>query len=169
MKFAQLALVAMVATVQAEDKCCEVCGTDDPNNIKTYSLDKIFNHCGESCIPENLFWLYKIFEFGLKKADTNDAHPCAEIGYSIYTGTDTHGFKPIFSATLDFYDQPLSSEAIPVPDWYDYNQYLDMANKYVEFAKIQGEQIVEVFTHDVPDMIKGYFNPTKSALKKKDL
>ena len=44
-----------------DGKCCEVCGKTDKTEIKTYSIDKIFNHCGEACIKESDFWKFKIF------------------------------------------------------------------------------------------------------------
>jgi hypothetical protein len=76
--------------------------------IKVYSVDHIFNQCGEGCIPADKFNLYHLFEPGLTKALVE--HPCAETkakykiegNYSIYVSTVTHGIKQ-FNVTLDLY------------------------------------------------------------------
>merc|ERR1711871_450059 len=75
----------------AAGPCCQ--GACPAGTIKVYSVDKIFNQCGEGCIPEGKFWLYHLFEAGLKKATIE--HPCAaeparykvEGNYSIYVKT----------------------------------------------------------------------------------
>ena len=54
MKFFSVA--ALVATVVAEDKCCVACPSTG-GMIKTYSIDPLAGHCGESCIPASQFWL----------------------------------------------------------------------------------------------------------------
>ena len=46
------------------------------------------------------YWLYKLFEWGLEKSDTNT--PCADRNYTVYKNTPTHGFGPI-TMTLDLY------------------------------------------------------------------
>jgi len=46
------------------------------------------------------YWLYKIFEPGLKKATDNT--PCGDNHYHNYTSTVTHGFGPV-KMTLDLY------------------------------------------------------------------
>lgn len=51
------------------NRCCTEC-TD--GNEKTYSIDHVFNHCGESCSKPSLFWLYKIFEPGLIRANSTN-------------------------------------------------------------------------------------------------
>ena len=48
MKFFSVA--ALVATVVAEDRCCVACPSTG-GMIKTYSIDPLAGHCGESCIP----------------------------------------------------------------------------------------------------------------------
>ena len=70
-KLSVLVLCVLVCLVCPLDKCCLNCSSPNPSIIKTYSIDNIFHHCGESCIDGNKFWLYKIFEAGLKKADNN--------------------------------------------------------------------------------------------------
>ena len=85
--------------------CCKVCSEAD-GFIKTYSIDHVFNHCGESCIQPTDFWKYKIFEPGLTKCDHVNDTPCADHGYTNYTETETHGFPHVLTVQLDFYDQP---------------------------------------------------------------
>merc|ERR1712159_134024 len=80
--------------------CCVTCDSSK-NQVKYYSIDTRFDHCGESCINPLHFWFFKLFEKGLERAETNT--PCADRGYSIYLNTPTHGVWPI-KATLDLYD-----------------------------------------------------------------
>ena len=104
MKF--FSLVALVATVVAEDKCCVACPTTG-GMIKAYSIDPNAGHCGESCIPASQFWLYHIFEKWLTKSDSgNDGSPCAEHGFTEYWQTETHGVPHLLSVAVDFYDKP---------------------------------------------------------------
>ena len=79
--------------------CCENCkGVEQ----KYYSIDPIFNFCGECCMDPKLFWVYKVFEPSLTKADTNS--PCADRKYTVYKSTPTHGVWPI-TMTLDLFDK----------------------------------------------------------------
>ena len=81
------------------DKCCDSCKLPE---IKYYSIDTRFNHCGESCMDPKYFWIYKVFEKGLTKADSNT--PCKDLTYTKYFKTETHGVYPI-TATVDLYDK----------------------------------------------------------------
>ena len=48
-----------------------------------YSIDAIFNKCGETCLDPRTYALYKVFEPGLKRA----ASPSQEVStvfYSMY-------------------------------------------------------------------------------------
>ncbi len=83
--------------------CCEAC--TEPKE-KYYSIDPRFNLCGESCMRPMWFWLYKIFEPTLHKAETNT--PCSDRDYTIYRSTPTHGIWPI-TMTLDLY-KPTNSK-----------------------------------------------------------
>lgn len=74
-------------------KCCLTCD----NTTKYYSIAEF---CGESCIKESEYYLYKLFEHGLTKAETNT--PCLDNGYAIYNNTVTHGFGPI-KCDIDLY------------------------------------------------------------------
>ena len=91
------------------EPCCK--GYCESGDIKVYSVDHIFDMCGEGCIPSDKFNLYKLFESGLTKA--NVEHPCAatpapykdvhnEGHFSVYKKTVTHGVKQ-FNVTLDLY------------------------------------------------------------------
>ena len=77
--------------------CCKSC--TEPLE-KYHSVDHIFNNCGEACMDPKKFWIYKIFEPGLEKSETNT--PCADREYTTYVNTPTHGFGPI-KMTLDLY------------------------------------------------------------------
>jgi len=81
-------------------KCCTQC---TGANEKTYSIDHMFNHCGESCSRPSLFWLYKIFEPGLIRANGTDRAICKELGYTETYETVTHGIPYIFSIDVDLY------------------------------------------------------------------
>ncbi|KAK3256391.1 hypothetical protein CYMTET_34473 [Cymbomonas tetramitiformis] len=82
----------------SDTPCCVTCST--PGQEKYYSIDHIFNQCGECCFEPSKFWEYKIFEPGLTKA--NASHPCSDHGYGNYTETVTHGAGNIHM-TLDMY------------------------------------------------------------------
>ena len=77
--------------------CCNSC--TEPLE-KYHSVDHIFNNCGEACMLPSKFWIYKLFEPGLEKSETNT--PCADREYTDYKNTPTHGFGPI-KMTLDMY------------------------------------------------------------------
>ena len=106
MKFA--AVAALIASASALDVCCNKCADDE---IKTYSIDHIFNMCGESCIKEADFWKYKIFEPGMHKADAIDQKVCEGLGYE-YNNTDEHGIHGVFSVVVDLY-KPVKAGEIP--------------------------------------------------------
>jgi len=97
-----LLIVLLISTVASKEnkKCCTTC--EVKGEIKYYSIDKIFNRCGECCLKPSLFWLYKIFEKGLTEADSET--PCEDLGYGNYETTETHGALFI-KATLDKYSQ----------------------------------------------------------------
>ena len=91
----------LFASVAAEEKCCEKCTKE--NEIKYYSIDKVFNRCGECCMDPDKYWIYHIFESGLTEAEVE--HPCEELGYTEYETTETHGAMGI-TMTLDKYKKP---------------------------------------------------------------
>ena len=90
MKFS-LVIAAFIAGSSADKPCCIKCseGYD-----QYYSIDHIFNHCGESCIKPSEYWLYKIFEPGLAQ-DNSTNTPCEIRGFSLYYETETHGVWPV--------------------------------------------------------------------------
>jgi hypothetical protein len=104
MKFATLALVGSAAA-----NCCGVCNAD-AGEIKAFSIDHIFNMCGECCLQPGDFWKYKIFELGLTKADAVDSNPCSDAGYSVFKETDTHGVPGVITMTLDMYKKPAAQD-----------------------------------------------------------
>ena len=99
MKFS--ALTALVALTSADEQCCISCPS---NLIKAFSIDPNAGHCGESCIPAHQFWLYHIFEKWLTKADSNDATPCSDHGFTEYWETETHGVPNLLAVTVDLYN-----------------------------------------------------------------
>ena len=84
-------------TAEPTDPCCHSC--TEPLE-KYHSVDHVFNNCGEACMDPNKFWIYKIFEPGLEKSETNT--PCADRDYTEYKNTPTHGVWPV-TMTLDLY------------------------------------------------------------------
>ena len=106
MKFSILALVGAAA---AADSCCNVCD-ESKGFIKAYSIDHIFNMCGECCLQPGDFWKYKIFEFGLTKIDDVKGNPCHDAGFTNYYETDTHGVPGLISMTLDMYKKPAAED-----------------------------------------------------------
>ena len=74
---------------------------------KYYSIDYIFNMCGECCIDPKYYAIYMIFEPGLTNATDNT--PCADFKYTVFNGTVTHGVPGILSVTLDLYNPTNSS------------------------------------------------------------
>eukprot|EP00833_Pecoramyces_ruminatium_P010494 jgi/Orpsp1_1/1184526/evm.model.c7180000089887.1 len=99
-------LLALVATVAAEKSYIPVCETCPEGQIKYYSVDRLFNRCGECCMEPEKFNLYKVFEIGLTKAEDNN--PCEKLGYSEFENAETHGFFNI-KMTLDKYRKPKKS------------------------------------------------------------
>lgn len=87
--------------VRDGEKCCTSCptGTD-----KYYSIPKLFNNCGESCIAAADYDIYKKLEPDLTFAESNT--PCADKGYSVYKETETHGKNTKVAIELDMYTQP---------------------------------------------------------------
>ena len=81
-----------------DEHCCDTC---EAPLEKYYSIDHIFHMCGECCMHPKDFWKYKIFEPGLKK-DEDSNTPCADLEYTAYHKTETHGAGPI-KMTLDMY------------------------------------------------------------------
>lgn len=84
----------------AKPKCCITCPSDSP---KYYSIDTAHGFCGETCLADWLYPVYKIFEPGLHKAGQDQTvDTCKGLGYPNYSDTVTHGVPPI-TATLDLY------------------------------------------------------------------
>ena len=89
----------------ATQPCCTSCPA---GLVKVFSVDRVFNQCGESCLKKSKFWEYKLFEPGLEIAETE--HPCRttpakytiEGNYSVYKETEVHGIKQ-FNVTVDMY------------------------------------------------------------------
>ena len=100
MKFLLLFALLFVAVV-SDEKCCEACTVE--GEIKYYSIDTLFNRCGECCMNPDKYWIYHIFESGLTEAQVD--HPCEELGYTEYEKTETHGAMGI-TVTLDKYKKP---------------------------------------------------------------
>jgi len=88
----------LLSTVIAKETCCEICPA---GKEKYYSIDLKYNRCGECCMKSRDYWIFHIFEKGLKKAENE--HPCSELGYNKYLETETHGALFI-KMTLDKYD-----------------------------------------------------------------
>ena len=120
-KFLLLIATALISTQQisAEPKCCA--GPCKAPYEKYYSVDHIFNRCGECCMLPQDFWKYKIFEIGLTKAKTDS--PCADTkspfknqgDYTVYEKTVTHGTK-MLNMTLDMYSPAKLMEVkTPIP------------------------------------------------------
>ena len=101
MKVLVLLLALLFAAVASDEKCCVECTVE--GEIKYYSIDKIFDRCGECCMNPDKYWIYHIFEPGLKEATVD--HPCAEEGYTVYEKTETHGGMGV-TMTLDKYKKP---------------------------------------------------------------
>ena len=79
--------------------CCGQC--QEPLQ-KYHSVDYVFNNCGEACMDPSMFWMYKVFEPGLEKSDTNT--PCADRNFTVYKNTPTHSFPwPQLAVTLDLF------------------------------------------------------------------
>ena len=91
----------LIVSVYTTDMCCVECTVEGEK--KYYSIDSIFNRCGECCMNPDKYNIYKIFEPGLKEATVD--HPCYEEGYTEYETTETHGGMGI-TVTLDKYKKP---------------------------------------------------------------
>lgn len=88
--------------------------------VMYYSIDKVFNMCGQCCMDPKYYSLFHIFESNLTLADSDVA--CPERNYPLrffmfflgpsfdgsmcrfYKSTVTHGAWPL-SMTLDLYTQ----------------------------------------------------------------
>jgi len=102
--------LALTVAVSAspDAKCCV--GACEAPLEKYYSVDHIFNKCGECCMHPKDFWKFKIFELGLTKAVGTNS-PCADTkspfksqgNYTKYDKTVTHGTK-LLNMTLDMYE-----------------------------------------------------------------
>jgi len=79
-------------------QCCESCTKE--GDVKYYSIDTTKNMCGECCLNPKYFWLYKVFEWGLTKAENNN--PCQSHSFNTFKETVTHGAFGI-TMTLDLY------------------------------------------------------------------
>ena len=101
MKVFLLLFALVFVAVASDEKCCEVCTVE--GEIKYYSIDTLWNRCGECCINPDKYWIYHIFESGLTEATVDN--PCAEEGYTEYEKTETHGAMGI-TMTLDKYKKP---------------------------------------------------------------
>jgi len=82
------------------DPCCEDCDTS-AGLAKFWSIDDIFNQCGEACMSPDDYDLYHKFEKNLLPAEGTNT-PCADKGYPRYKKTQTHGAGPI-KMTFDMY------------------------------------------------------------------
>ena len=91
----------LIAAVTSDTPCCVTCTVEGEK--KYYSVDSIFDRCGECCMNPDKYWIYHIFEPGLTEAEVD--HPCDEIGYSEYEKTETHGALGI-TMTIDKYKKP---------------------------------------------------------------
>ena len=96
--FTFLIALMLFVFVSSEEMCCETCTVEQTK--KYYSIDTIFNRCGECCIDPDKYCIYHIFEPGLKEATVD--HPCYEEGYTVYEKTETHGAIGV-TVTLDKY------------------------------------------------------------------
>ena len=101
MKVFALLLALLFAAVASDEKCCVECTVE--GEIKYYSIDSLWNRCGECCMNPDKYWIYHIFESGLTEAEVD--HPCEELGYTEYEKTETHGAMGI-TMTLDKYKKP---------------------------------------------------------------
>ena len=99
--FILLIFIILCTNVSSEEKCCVECTQE--NEIKYYSIDKLYDRCGECCMDPDKYWIYHIFEPGLTEATVD--HPCEELGYSEYETTETHGAIGI-TMTIDKYKKP---------------------------------------------------------------
>lgn len=82
-----------------DERCCVKC--DNSQDLyKYFSVVKSHEMCGEACMNPKKYREYKLLEHNLTKAMDNT--PCADMNFTIYSATVTHGFGPI-KMTLDLY------------------------------------------------------------------
>jgi hypothetical protein len=86
------ALLALAASAFA-DSCCSECVLP---SVKYFSVDKLHNMCGESCIDPAQFAGFHMFEPSLTLA--NSTAPCEELHYPRYLLSLVLGFNS--SSTL---------------------------------------------------------------------
>lgn len=91
-------LLCIFSLGQVGAHCCDTCTAP---NVKMYSIDKLHNKCGVSCMNPKYYDIYKIFEPGLEYAKSDT--PCKDRHFSSWEKTVTHGVWPI-QATLDMYN-----------------------------------------------------------------
>ena len=101
MKVFALLLALLVSAVVSDERCCVECTVE--GEIKYYSIDTLWDRCGECCMNPDKYWIYHIFESGLTEATVDN--PCEEFGYTVYEKTETHGAMGI-TMTLDKYKKP---------------------------------------------------------------
>ena len=101
MKALVLLLALLFSAVASDEMCCVECTVE--GEIKYYSIDSLWDRCGECCMNPDQYWIYHIFEPGLTEATVD--HPCEEFGYTEYEKTETHGAMGI-TMTLDKYKKP---------------------------------------------------------------
>jgi hypothetical protein len=94
-----LIIYAIITQFVAADPCCVTCEVEGQE--KYYSAPKLWNTCGEACMSPDDYDKYKKFEPGLTKA--NSSTPCADLHFSVYVDTLTHGAGPI-AITFDMYE-----------------------------------------------------------------
>jgi len=93
---------SLAAISKNEDKCCNKCSEE--GTAKYWSIDDIFNQCGEACMKPEDYDDYHKWEKNLLPADSD--HPCADAGYPNYKKTTTHGNALIgLEATFDMYTE----------------------------------------------------------------
>lgn len=91
-------LIIIIQIINAQQKCCQICTKE---KIKYFSIPKLQNYnCGETCLLEQDYYKYKLFEPELKKAITQN--PCLDLGYKKYVKTEKHS-KGKLSVNIDFY------------------------------------------------------------------
>ena len=101
MKVFALLLALLVSVVVSDERCCVECTVE--GEIKYYSIDTLWDRCGECCMNPDKYWIYHIFESGLTEAEVDN--PCEQFGYTEYEKTETHGAMGN-TMTLDKYKKP---------------------------------------------------------------
>merc|ERR1719261_2073494 len=92
-------LILPIVLAGSDTPCCIECTLPA---IKMVSVDMTggeYGHCGETCLEEKYYDLYKIFEWNLTIAD----YRCADEGFPIFNHVEVHGIPPLIS-TFDLYD-----------------------------------------------------------------